>query len=89
MTKTFRGTYTMMITPIDQTGGVNLKALQDLTEWQISHGIHGLIPLGSTGEFLSMSPDERTAIAETVINSARGRVLAYFFRPRFALRGTD
>ena len=74
MTKTFRGTYTMMITPIDQQGGVNLKALQDLTEWQISQGIHGLIPLGSTGEFLSMSPDERTAIAETVINSARGRV---------------
>ena len=74
MTKTFRGTYTMMITPIDNAGGVNLKALGDLTEWQIAEGIHGLIPLGSTGEFLSMSPDERTSIAETVIKTARGRV---------------
>lgn len=74
MTKTFCGTFTMMITPIDQSGGVNLKALEALTEWQINEGIHGLIPLGSTGEFLSMSPDERTAIAETVIKTARGRV---------------
>jgi 4-hydroxy-tetrahydrodipicolinate synthase len=74
MIKSFRGTYTMLITPIDANGSVNLGALRDLTEWQIGQGIHGLIPLGSTGEFLSMSPDERTAIAETVIKTARGRV---------------
>ena len=74
MTKPFRGTYTMMITPIDGVGDVNLTALRDLTEWQIGQGIHGLIPLGSTGEFLSMSRDERTAVAETVIKTARGRV---------------
>ena len=74
MTMKFRGTYTMMITPIDKKGRVNLKALRDLTEWQITQGIHGLIPLGSTGEFLSMSSDERTAIAETVIKTANGRV---------------
>ena len=74
MSKSFRGTYTVMITPHDADQRVNLKALADLTEWQIRQGIHGLIPLGSTGEFLSLTQDERDAVAETVIKTAAGRV---------------
>lgn len=74
MKKNFRGTYTVMITPYDETGRVDLEALADLTEWQIREGIHGLIPLGSTGEFLSLSQDERDGVAETVIDTAAGRV---------------
>ncbi len=70
----FRGTYTVMITPFDTEGKVDLKALATFTDWQISDGIHGLIPLGSTGEFLSLSQDERDGIAETVIKTAAGRV---------------
>lgn len=74
MAKKFRGTFTVMITPYDDSGNVDLKAMADLTEWQIQQGIHGLIPLGSTGEFLSLSQDERDAVAETVIKTAAGRV---------------
>lgn len=74
MTQTFRGTFTVMITPLDQAGAVDLKALAAFTDWQIREGIHGLIPLGSTGEFLSLSQDERDAVAETVIKTAAGRV---------------
>ena len=71
---TFRGTFTVMITPFADEGGVDLKTLADFTDWQIRQGIHGLIPLGSTGEFLSMSGEEKTAVAETVIRAAAGRV---------------
>lgn len=74
MTKTFRGTFTVMITPCDPMGAVDLKALAAFTDWQIREGIHGLIPLGSTGEFLSLSQKERDAVAETVIQTAAGRV---------------
>ena len=74
MAKAFRGTYTVMVTPFDEAGDVNAPALAALTDWQIQEGIHGLIPLGSTGEFLSLSNDERTLVAETVINAAKGRV---------------
>lgn len=74
MTKTFRGTYTVMITPGDATRGLDLPALARFTEWQVAQGIHGLIPLGSTGEFLSLSEDERVAVAETVIGTVAGRV---------------
>jgi 4-hydroxy-tetrahydrodipicolinate synthase len=74
MTKSFRGTYTVMITPFDADGEVDVKALGDLTEWQIRQGIHGLIPLGSTGEFLSLSEEEKRLVADTVIQRAAGRV---------------
>ena len=74
MTKTFRGTYTVMITPGDAATGLDLPALAAFTDWQIAQGIHGLIPLGSTGEFLSLSEDERVAVAETVVRTAAARV---------------
>jgi 4-hydroxy-tetrahydrodipicolinate synthase len=75
MAKPFRGTYTVLITPFDETGAkVDLKATADLVDWQIKQGIHGLIPLGSTGEFLSLTDDEQAAVAETAIKAAKGRV---------------
>ena len=74
MSKKFRGTYTVMITPFKADGAVDYRALGDFTEWQIQQGIHGLIPLGSTGEFLSLSEDEKRGVADTVIQRAAGRV---------------
>ena len=70
----FRGTFTVSITPFDAAGALDLAALARFVEWQIAEGIHGLIPLGSTGEFLSLSNDELTAVAETVVRTAAGRV---------------
>jgi 4-hydroxy-tetrahydrodipicolinate synthase len=73
--KRFRGTFTVLITPFAPDGRqVDLPALRRLVEWQIQEGIHGLIPLGSTGEFLSITRDERQQVIETVIGQARGRV---------------
>ncbi len=74
MTKKFRGVYTVMITPLDEHGAVDLKALAAFTDWQVRQGIHGLIPLGSTGEFLSLSEEERDGVARTVIETVAGRV---------------
>jgi 4-hydroxy-tetrahydrodipicolinate synthase len=70
----FRGTYTVMITPFRPDGGVDLPALRNFVDWQIAQGIHGLIPLGSTGEFLSLSDEEKERVAATVIEQAAGRV---------------
>lgn len=70
----FRGTYTVMITPFTPEGALDLPALRRFVDWQIEQGIHGLIPLGSTGEFLSLSDEEQEAVAETVIRQADGRV---------------
>jgi 4-hydroxy-tetrahydrodipicolinate synthase len=72
--KTFRGTYTVMITPFTPAGEVDVESLRGFVDWQIDQGIHGLVPLGSTGEFLSLNDDEKALVAETVITQAAGRV---------------
>jgi 4-hydroxy-tetrahydrodipicolinate synthase len=70
-----RGTYTVLITPFTADGkAVDVPALKRLVNWQIEQGIHGLIPLGSTGEFLSMTQDERLQVIETCVQAAAGRV---------------
>ncbi|MEJ6609951.1 MAG: dihydrodipicolinate synthase family protein [Paracoccaceae bacterium] len=74
MTDRFRGTYTVMVTAFDTEGRVDLEAQARFTDWQVREGIHGLIPLGSTGEFLSMSPEERRDVAKCVIDTVAGRV---------------
>ncbi|PWR04614.1 dihydrodipicolinate synthase family protein [Meridianimarinicoccus roseus] len=74
MTDRFRGTFTVMITAFDADGRLDLDAQARFTDWQVREGIHGLIPLGSTGEFLSLTPEERRAVAKCVIDAAAGRV---------------
>ena len=70
----FRGTYSVLITPFTPLGEVDVPALSEFVEWQIAEGIHGLIPLGSTGEFLSLSDAEKEVVSATVIRQAAGRV---------------
>jgi 4-hydroxy-tetrahydrodipicolinate synthase len=71
----WRGTYTVLVTPFTADGGaVDIPALKRLVNWQIERGIHGLIPLGSTGEFLSLTANERVQVIETCIAEAAGRV---------------
>ena len=74
MIETFRGTYTVMVTAFNKDGQLDLNAQAQFTEWQVQQGIHGLIPLGSTGEFLSLSAEERCAVAKCVIDTTAGRV---------------
>lgn len=71
----FRGTYTVLVTPFTSDGSaVDTIALRQLVNWQIEQGIHGLIPLGSTGEFLSITREERQQVVDICVTEARGRV---------------
>ncbi len=75
--KKLYGVTTAMVTPFNEDGSVNLEQVAKLTEFLISKGVHCLYPLGTTGEMLKLSVSERKAIAETVVNTARGRVTVY------------
>ena len=69
------GTFTVTITPFSDDGRhVDEDTLRRFVDWQIDNGVHGLIPVASTGEFLSLSDDERREVAGIVINQAAGRV---------------
>jgi 4-hydroxy-tetrahydrodipicolinate synthase len=63
-----------MITPFDASGRLDEARLRGFVDWQIEQGVQGLIPLGSTGEFLSMTREERARTASIVIEQAAGRV---------------
>ncbi len=72
---TFRGTFTVTVTPFTADGRkVEVPVLRDFIDWQIEQGAHGLIPVASTGEFLSLTDEERRLVASTVINQANNRV---------------
>ena len=71
----FEGCFTVMVTPFVEGGdGIDVPALRRFVDWQISEGVPGLIPLGSTGEFLSIGEEERSQVVETVVGQAAGRV---------------
>ena len=71
----FSGSITVMVTPFTKDGSeVDHPTLRRFVDWQISNGVSGLIPLGSTGEFLSITDEERREIVKTVVAQVDGRV---------------
>lgn len=74
MSNVMRGVFNVMITPFDSDGEIDEPALRKYVSWQIDEGIHGLIPLGSTGEFLSLTDSERRDVARITIEESNGRV---------------
>jgi 4-hydroxy-tetrahydrodipicolinate synthase len=58
----------------DERGAVDEAANARHLEWLIRRGVHGLFVLGTTGEFTSLSREERRAVAETAVRTAGGRV---------------
>ncbi|MFT0858993.1 4-hydroxy-tetrahydrodipicolinate synthase [Ancylobacter sp. G4_0304] len=69
----FRGSFTALVTPF-RDGALDEKALRGLVEWQIEEGIHGLVPVGTTGESPTVSHNEHKRVVEWTIEQARGRV---------------
>ncbi|MHB8730326.1 MAG: dihydrodipicolinate synthase family protein [bacterium] len=61
-------------TLFDERGRLDEAANIRHVEWLIARGVHGLFALGTTGEFTSLTRDERRAMAELVVRTARGRV---------------
>ncbi|KWH29001.1 dihydrodipicolinate synthase family protein [Burkholderia stagnalis] len=62
------------VTPFSADGGVDLKALEALIERLIADGVHGIAPLGSTGESAYLSDAEWDAVADASIRAVRKRV---------------
>jgi len=69
-----QGVYVVMVTPFRADGEVDYEGIRKNVEWWISEGVHGIIPLGSTGEFASMEDHEKRKVAETVVETVGGRV---------------
>ena len=69
----FKGVITALITPL-RDGKVDESAFTALVERQIAAGVHGLVPMGTTGESATLHPEEHHRVVELCVNVAAGRV---------------
>jgi 4-hydroxy-tetrahydrodipicolinate synthase len=69
---TFEGAMTALATPF-KGGQLDEAAYEGLIEYQLSNGISGLIPMGTTGEAVTMSAAERTRAMTVCVRVAKGR----------------
>ena len=70
----FHGVFPYLVSPIDSAGEVNAEVLARLCNDLIHAGVHGLTPLGSTGEFAYLSGSQRRGVVEVVVDAAKDRV---------------
>lgn len=68
----FSGTYTALITPF-RDGAVDAAAYQALIERQISGGVDGIVPVGTTGESPTLDTDEHIEVIRLAVEFAAGR----------------
>lgn len=68
------GVFPYLVSPVRADGVVDKEVLARLSDDLIGAGVHGLTPLGSTGEFAYLSPGQRRDVVETTVSAAAGRV---------------
>ncbi len=68
------GSMVAIVTPL-KGGAVDLTALRDLVEWQLSEGTDGIVPCGTTGEGATLTAAERADVIRAVVETVRGRAV--------------
>jgi len=75
MSETWEGIFSALVTPMTDAEEIDEGRLAQMADHLIREGgVHGLIPLGSTGEYYALSADERERVVRTTIDAAAGRV---------------
>jgi len=72
-TTSFRGVFTALVTPF-RGGQLDEGAFVALVERQIAGGVHGLVPVGTTGETSTLTHGEHRRVVELCVKTAAGRV---------------
>lgn len=73
MKKRFEGAMTALATPFSK-GAIDEPSFRAFVRWQIDNGIDGLVPMGTTGESATMTPEERVRAVKVTVEEAKGRV---------------
>lgn len=69
-----RGAFTALVTPMHADGTVDYDGFRTLVRYQLDRGIHGLVPLGTTGEAPTLERDEQDRLIEIAVQEVKGRV---------------
>lgn len=70
----FAGIFPYLVTPLDKKGRLKEKVLAELVDHLIRKGVHGLTPLGSTGEGAYLDWPTKRRVVEVVVEASGGRV---------------
>ena len=74
MARPLVGCGTALVTPFTKSGAVDEAAFRALVEWQVTEGVHFLVPCGSTGEAVTLTPAEHRRVVEITVETVNGRV---------------
>ena len=70
----FRGAYTALITPMTESGDIDYEGFRRLIQFQITEGIDGIVPLGTTGENPTLDESEEDKLIEIAVKEASGKI---------------
>src|SRR5437660_1364094 len=69
-----QGLYTALVTPFNDKGDLDSKRLRDLLQFQLTHGVDGIVVLGTTGESPTLSRKEQDEIISIASEEVRGKI---------------
>jgi 4-hydroxy-tetrahydrodipicolinate synthase len=72
--RNFAGIFPYLVTPLDEAGRLKEHVLAELVDHLIRKGVHGLTPLGSTGEGAYLEWSTKRRVVEVVVETTRGRI---------------
>src|SRR4026207_1142357 len=68
------GCGTALVTPFTESGELDERSLRSFVEWQITSGVHFVVPCGSTGGAATMTIAEHRRVVEITVEQTAGRV---------------
>jgi 4-hydroxy-tetrahydrodipicolinate synthase len=74
MSTVFKGVYAVAVTPFKEDGGFDYDKAKAHVDWLIANGVHGIVVLGATGEYLSVTNEEHKAYVSEMVPYINGRV---------------
>ncbi len=74
MSKEFKGVYCVAVTPFAENGDFDYAKAKAHVDYLIESGVHGLVILGATGEYLSVTNEEHKAYIREMLPYINGRV---------------
>jgi len=69
----YQGTFTAIVTPFTADNQIDTAALRELIDCQFDNGVTGIVPVGTTGESPTLSPEEHKRVIALAVEYARGR----------------
>ncbi len=68
------GVWPALLTPMNADGEPALDVVEQLTDLFVRQGLGGVYVTGSTGQWLTLTPAERSAVVERVVKTVAGRI---------------